>query len=265
MMTEPILKVEDLFSGYGDKIVLEDVSFGVRSGEFVGVIGPNGSGKTTLIRAISGLLATKKGAVRLEGRPIEGMRRRELARKMAVVTQSPEAVPPFSVEEFVLLGRGPHWGRLQFLETKEDVEIADRAIALTGIGDLKDRRMGELSGGERQLAFLARALAQEPQVLLLDEPTAHLDIGHQIQIMDLLRRLNREDFLTIIVVLHDLNLAGLYSERLILLREGHLHKIGPPQRVLTAAVIQEVYRTAVTIIETPVANRPFVFPLPQEE
>jgi iron complex transport system ATP-binding protein len=179
---------------------------------------------------------------------------------VAVVTQSPEAIPPFSVEEFVLLGRVPHWRRFQFLETEGDLEIAEQAMVMTGIASLRERRMGELSGGERQLAFLARALSQQPQVLFLDEPTAHLDIGHQGQIMNLLRQLNREQSLTIAVVLHDLALASLYCQRLILLHHGRLRKIGTPQRVLMKGVIEEVYETTVRVTEAPGKWKPIILP-----
>lgn len=264
-MKRSILEIEGVSCGYGKSIVLHDMSFGVKRGEFVGIIGPNGSGKTTLIRAINGLLPLQKGIIVLEGKSIKRIGHRELATKVAVVTQSPETTPPFSVEDFVLLGRVPHWHRFQLLETGTDVEIAEQAMALTGIGYVRGRRMGELSGGERQLAFLARALAQEPRLLLLDEPTAHLDIGHQIQIMDLLRKLNRKSSLSIIAVLHDLNLAGLYCERLILLHEGRLHTIGHPKEVLSEGVIEEIYRTAVTVIEGPVKARPIILPMPEKE
>ena len=260
-MGEPMLEVKGLTCGYGKRVVLHGVSFGIKKGEFVGVIGPNGSGKTTLLRAVSGFLPSTTGTISMEGRGTHHMAHRELAQRVAVVTQSAEAAPLFSVAEFVLLGRVPHWRGLQLLETQKDVEIAERAMELTGIGHLKERSMGELSGGERQLAFVARAIAQGPHVLLLDEPTAHLDIGHQVQIMDLLRQLNREQLLTIVVVLHDLTLAGLYCERLILLREGRLHRIGSPTDVLTEGVIEEVYRTAVTVMETPVGGRPIILPV----
>ena len=259
-----MLEIKGLVCGYGKKTVLRDVGFGVKKGEFAGVIGPNGSGKTTLLRAINGFLPSTKGNVAIEGKGMYQMARRELAQKVAVVTQSPEGVPPLSVEEFILLGRIPHWGRLQLLETKQDVETAGRVMELTGIGALKGRRIKELSGGERQIVFIARALAQEPHLLLLDEPTAHLDIGHQVLIMDLLRELNREQSLTIVVVLHDLTLAGLYCDRLILLHKGRLHKIGLPMDVLTAEVIEEVYQTQVTVMETPVGGRPVILPLSEK-
>lgn len=265
MMEGSMLEIKGISCGYGKRIILHDVGFEVLKGEFVGVIGPNGSGKTTLMRAINGFLPLTRGAILLEGKGIQRMIRRDLATKVAVVTQAPEGVPPFSVEEFVLLGRIPHWGRLQLLETKQDVEVAERVMVLTGIDHLRSRRMRELSGGERQLVFVARALAQEPHLLFLDEPTAHLDIGHQVQIMDLLRQLNRERSLTIVVVLHDLTLASLYCERLILLHEGRLHRIGLPTDVLTEGVIAEVYRTAVTVMETPISGRPIILPLSGEK
>jgi iron complex transport system ATP-binding protein len=265
VMEGPMLEIKGISCGYGKRIILRDVGFEVQKGEFVGVIGPNGSGKTTLMRAINGFLPLTKGTILLEGKGIGRMIRRDLATTVAVVTQAPEGVPPFSVEEFVLLGRIPHWGRLQLLETKQDLEVAEEAMALTGIDHLRSRRMRELSGGERQLIFVARALAQEPRLLFLDEPTAHLDIGHQVQIMDLLRQLNRERSLTIVVVLHDLTLASLYCERLILLHEGRLLRIGLPVDVLTEEVIEGVYQTRVTVMETPIGGRPIILPLSEED
>jgi iron complex transport system ATP-binding protein len=256
-----MLEIKGLSCGYGKRVVLQRVSFAIKRAEFIGIVGPNGSGKTTLLRAITGFLRPFKGTISLEGRRTHQMARRSLAQKVAVVTQSPEGAPPFSVEEFVLLGRVPHWGRFQLLETQKDVEKAERAMALTGIAYARDRKMGELSGGEQQLAFLARALAQEPCLLLLDEPTAHLDIGHQGQIMDLLRQLNREQSLTIAVVLHDLSLASLYCQRLILLHQGRLRKIGPPQKVLMKGVIEEVYETTVRVLQTPGKGRPIILPM----
>lgn len=259
-----MLESKGLSCGYGKRVVLHDVSFAIKREEFVGVIGPNGSGKTTLLRAINGLLPLREGTILFEGIPIEEIGHRELAMQVAVVTQSPEAIPPFSVEEFVLVGRVPHWRRFQLLETEGDLEIAEQAMVMTGIVSLRKRRMGELSGGERQLAFVARALAQQPLMLFLDEPTAHLDIGHQIQIMDLLRKLNKENSLTIVVVLHDLTLAGLYCDRLILLNEGRLHRLGPPHVVLREEVIEEVYRTMVAVVETPLQAKPAIVPLPRD-
>jgi iron complex transport system ATP-binding protein len=254
-----MVKVEDLSCGYGKERVLKDISFEVERGRFVGFIGPNGSGKTTMIRAISGLLPPQKGAILLDGKAVSRKRLGDLAKKMAVVTQAPEATPPFSVEEFVLLGRVPHWSRFQLLETKRDMEMAETAMELTGISHLRGRWMGKLSGGERQLAGLARALAQKPSLLLLDEPTAHLDIGHQVQIMRLLKELNTEG-LTIVAVLHDLNLASLYCQRLILLNKGRLRRVGSPKEVLTEEIINEVYETSIVVKKDLDMSCPLVFP-----
>jgi iron complex transport system ATP-binding protein len=255
-----MITVEDLSCGYGKETVLRDISFEVKTGEFVGLIGPNGSGKTTVIRAISGLLPARKGVVRVDEKAITGRTIKGLATKLAIVTQAPEATPPFSVQEFVLLGRVPHWSKFQLLETKKDVKIAEQAMSLTRTGHLKQRRMGELSGGERQLVCLARALAQAPEMLLLDEPTAHLDIGHQVQIMRLLEKLNKEG-LTIVVVLHDLNLASLYCQRVVLLNKGCLERVGHPKEVLTEETINDVYETSITVKEGPYMSRPLVFPV----
>ena len=259
-MPRSLLEVKKISCGYGKRMVLQGVSFGIQSGEFLGVIGPNGSGKTTLIRAISGFLPLSEGSLVFAGRVIERMTRREMAQKIAVVTQLSESIPPFSVEEFVLLGRVPYRSHLQFLDTARDVEIATRAMELTGVAHLKGRMLGELSGGERQLVFVARAIAQEPHLLLLDEPTAHLDIGHQAQIMDLLRQLNTEQTLTIVMVLHDLTLASLSCDRLMLLHQGRVRKIGPPKVVLTQGVIEEVYQTTVRVMQTSVKGRPVILP-----
>ena len=259
-MPQSLLEIKEISCGYGTRMVLQGVSFGIQSGEFLGVIGPNGSGKTTLIRAISGFLPLAKGGLVFAGRGIAQMTRRELAQKIAVVTQASESIPPFLVEEFVLLGRVPYRSHLQFLDTARDVEIATRAMELTGVARLKGRMLGELSGGERQLVFVARAIAQEPRLLLLDEPTAHLDIGHQVQIIDLLRQLNTEQTLTIVMVLHDLTLASLSCDRLMLLHQGRVRKIGPPQAVLTQGVIEEVYQTTVRVMETFAKGRPVILP-----
>lgn len=254
-----MVRIQDLSCGYGKEVVLKGINLEIGAGDFVGLIGPNGSGKTTLTRAASGILPPMQGKIFLDGRPMGRMCRKELARKVAVVTQSQEAVPPFTVEQFVLLARIPHWARFQLLETNKDLEAAGKAMALTGTSHLKEKKMGELSGGEVQLVCLARALAQEPDLLLLDEPTAHLDIGHQVQIMGLLDKLNSEG-LTIMAVLHDLNLAGIYCQRLALLEDGRLRKVGRPKEVLTEEIINEVYNTSITVREEPSTSHLFVLP-----
>lgn len=259
-----MLEIKNLSCGYDSQTILKDINLSVRDGDFLGIIGPNGSGKTTLLRAITRVLEPKAGAVVFEGKDIRQASFKELARKIAVASQEPSG-NFMSVEEFVLLGRIPYYRRLQFLETGRDKEIARKSLVLTGTLELKDRPMSEISGGERQLVLIARALTQEPRLLLLDEPTAHLDITHQVGILDLMRRLNREFCLTVIMVLHDLNLASEYCRKLALINKGEIYRVGSPQEVLNYRIIEEVYKTTVVIKENPVSARPYCFLVSQEE
>lgn len=259
-----MLELKDLTCGYGAKIIIKDVSFRVEDKELAGIIGPNGSGKTTLLRAITRVLKPMKGTVFLEGRDIWRMRFNELARKIAVVPQSFGGTD-MSVEDFVLLGRTPHLGRLQFFESKDDLKIAEKCMRLTDTFKLKGRLISEISGGELQLVLIARALTQEPKLILLDEPTAHLDITHQVGILDLIRRLNRNLGLTVIMVLHDLNLSSEYCRRLILINGGRIHKMGQPEEVLSYQIIEEVYKTVVVVKKNPVSLRPYVLLVSEEE
>ena len=259
-----MLEIKDLTCGYGSLFSLKDINLKVDSGEIVGIIGPNGSGKTTILRAITRVLRPKAGAVYFDGRDIWRTTFRQLSRRMAVVSQGSD-IAPMTVEEFVLLGRTPYLGRFQFFEKKQDLEAAERAMALTGISGLKDRNLHEMSGGERQLAVMARALAQEPVLLLLDEPTAHLDIAHQVVILDLIKRLNKELAITIIVVLHDLNLASEYCGRIALINEGRVFRVGSPQEVLTYQIIEAVYKTVVVVEASPVSSKPYVLVVSEEE
>jgi iron complex transport system ATP-binding protein len=257
-----LLEARNLSCGYDDRPVLQGLDFALTQGEFAGVIGPNGAGKTTLVRVLSGYLSLTAGAVRFNGISRHILRPKERAATIAVVSQASDTVPPYTVQEFVLLGRIPHWPRFQFLEDRRDRLIVQQAIELTGIRHLRQRRMHELSGGELQLVQVARALAQQPQLLLLDEPTAHLDMGHQVQVMDLLTRLNRERSLTVLAVLHDLNLAGVYCDRLLLLHDGRLCRDGSPEDVLKEDILSKVYNTTVIIQRMPGTGSPMVIPVP---
>lgn len=259
-----MLEIKGLSCGYDSKLVLKDIDFVIDAGEFLGVIGPNGSGKTTLLRVITRVLKPRKGSIVFCRQDIAGMGFKELARNIAVVSQSFEE-GFMTVEEFVLLGRIPYYEKFQFLETKKDIEIAAKCMGLTDTFRLKDRLMKEISGGERQLALIARALTQEPRLLLLDEPTAHLDIAHQVGIMDLIRRLNWEFDLTVIMVLHDLNLASEYCQRLALINEGRIHKIGRPEEILDYRIIEEVYKTVVVVKKNPFSSRPYMLLVSEEE
>jgi len=259
-----LLKVDKLFGGYGREIVLKDISFEIKRGEFLGIIGPNGSGKSTLLRLMSRVLYPRKGIILFENQDITKMGLKELCRKIAFVPQDTLISFSFSVWEIVLMGRIPHLKRLQ-LETRKDFEIAESSLSLTDSLYLKNKKIDQLSAGERQRVIIAKALTQEPILLFLDEPTSHLDIGHQIQILDLLKRLNRQNYLTTVVVLHDLNLASEYCNRLILLNEGRIFKEGTPDEVLTYHNIESVYKTIVVVNKNPISSKPYCFLVSKEE
>ncbi len=258
-----MLEIKNLTCGYTTKSILHDIEFKAEDGEFYGIIGPNGSGKTTFLRTISRILKPRKGAVLLDQQDIRKMGLKELARKMAFVPQSLE-ISRLTVEEFVLLGRIPYFSGLQFIESKEDYLKARQSMELTDVLHLKDVFIDQISGGERQLALIARALTQEPRLLLLDEPTSHLDISHQVKILDLLRRLNKELKITVMMVLHDLNLASEYCHKLVLINQGRIHRIGSPQEVLDYRIIEDVYKTIVVVENNPVSNKPYVLIVSEE-
>jgi len=256
-MKEIILEIKNLSCGYDSQIILSDINLTIEKGKLLGMIGPNGSGKTTLLRAITGVIKPKEGNVFFEGKDIYQIGIKELAKKIAVVPQG-IMTNSMNVEEFVLLGRIPHYKRFQFLETKKDQEIVRKVLELTDTFRLKERSLWQISSGERQLVLIAKALAQEPKLLLLDEPTAHLDIGHQIKIMRLIEKLNKNENLTVLVVLHDLNLASQYCEELVLLNEGKIIRHGSVNEVLNYRDIEMVYKTTVLIKENPLNKRPFI-------
>jgi len=252
-----MLQVRGLRVRYDGGEVLHGINLAVASGEFLGLVGPNGSGKSTLVRAVSRVLSPSGGSIVLDGRDLGAMGQREVARRVAVVAQEP--APPFdySALEIVLMGRSPHLGRFAF-EGERDFAVAAECLQATRADHLAARAITALSGGERQRVMIARALAQEPRLLILDEPTAHLDINLQIEVMDLVRRLNCERGLTVIAVLHDLNLAAQYCQRLVLLREGHLAADGPPAEVITPENVLRAYGTQVEVKRHPATGRPYL-------
>jgi len=262
---KPVLDVQDVCVQYKNKKVLKDISFAVHPGEFVAVIGPNGCGKTTLIKTILRTIMPAKGQIHIMGRALESLTSRELAGFVAVVLQTihPAAM---TVRDYVLLGRLPFFKKYQFFETRQDVAVAEKYMHLTGVAALADARVNEISGGELQLASIARALTQEPCLLILDEPTSHLDITHQARILELINTLKKELSLTILMVLHDLNLAAEYSDRLVLLDKhtGQVFKTGRPEAVLTQETIQAVYHTRVKIQPNPMSKKPWIFLVSQD-
>lgn len=258
-MVEHAIELVGVTAGYGARAVIREISLPVRRGEMIGIIGPNGSGKSTLLRVVSGVLRAWTGRVQIEGRAIDSYTPRQLSRRVSVVPQETHIEFPFTVTEVVLFGRTPHLGALAF-ETEHDLAIAHRAMERTDVLHLAARRITELSGGERQRVILARALAQEPGILVLDEPSAFLDIRHQVEIYDLLRELQGEG-LTIATVLHDLNLAGLYCDRLVLLADGRVACIGEPAEVLTYPILTDVYGTEVYVAMNDITRRLNVLPL----
>jgi len=250
-----MIEVHSISFRYHEAWVLQEVSFRVEKGEFVGVIGPNGSGKTTLLKLLYRLLAPQRGEILFELVPMKKMDRRDIAKRVAVVAQETQLLFPFSVLETVLMGRSPYLGRLLF-ESEKDLEIARKAMEWTKILPFSERPMDELSGGERKRVFIARALAQEPDVILLDEPTANLDIQHQIEFLNLILTLNRERGLTIVMASHDMNIASEFCDRLILLRGGRIYQMGTPEEVVTKENIESVYGCEVWIDQHPVSGMP---------
>ena len=255
----PIVAARALRFGWDGREVLRGVDLAIGAGEFVGLLGPNGSGKSTLLRLIGGTLAADGGEIAVAGLRPGRTTRGALARRVAIMAQTPAVPEAFTVADLVLLGRTPHLRLLQG-EGERDYAAARRALIAAGCLDLAGRRLGELSGGERQRASLARALAQEPELLLLDEPTAHLDPGVGQEIVATLAKLNREDGLTILAALHDVNLAAAVCPRLLLLHEGRIVADGPPEEVITPPLLRRVYGYRAEVIPHPQTGKPVAVP-----
>jgi len=263
-MSAVALEILDIICSYGSTPVLNGVTFRIGKGDFVGIIGPNGSGKSTILKTISRVLTPRSGKVLLLNQDIYSITRPKIARKLAVVSQETKIDFDFTAEEIVLMGRLPHLSKFE-KESQKDLARARKAMELTRTLHLAPRIITELSGGEKQRVIIARALTQEPEILLLDEPTSHLDINHQTEILDLMKKLSNKNKLTVVVVLHDLNMAAQYCDYLILLSGGKVFALGPPQEVITASNIKAVYNSDVIITNHPVYDRPMVTPLSKPE
>ncbi len=256
-MEKHFFKIDNFSCGYAS-FKLSAISLSLQKGSFAGIIGPNGSGKTTLFRGITNTLPTLEGIILLKEKDLRSFSLKVRAQNIAIVSQFPDP-DQMSLEEYVLMGRMPYHNRFQFFESKDDFAIAHKYMRVTDVFQHKDKLMNELSGGEQQRAAIARALTQEPELLLLDEPTSHLDITHQVKILDLLHRLNQEMGLTVLMIIHDLNLASEYCDQLILINEGQVFTQGSPEQVLTFDTIEEVYKTPVITRINPYSGKPVVF------
>ena len=259
---QPTLEATGIQFAYGQRSILNDINLEARFGEVIGLVGPNGSGKTTLLRIASGSLAPQKGSVYIQGRELPSLRPKDRARLVAMVHQSPAVPPGFTALEVVLMGRNPHLGFLQW-EGPKDIEVCRRVMELTETWEFADRPVSALSGGELQRVFIARALAQETPVLILDEPTSHLDISFQTNVLDMIETIRRKTRITVLVAMHDLTLAAQYCSRIVALHQGAIVASGDPSDVLTVEVVSKVFGASVSIIEHPVHNTPVVLPVGQ--
>jgi len=257
MERKNFLKIEHLKSGYSKKMIIHDISFEIAKGSFTGIIGPNGSGKTTLFKTITGELIQSEGSIYLNDNCISSMLPKQKAQKIAIVTQNTDAVD-ITVEDYVLMGRFPYKGKFQLFDTREDIQLAHKFMKLTDVLKFKDKLMNELSGGEQQLVAIAKALTQEPELLLLDEPTSHLDISHQMQILNLIQKLNEDYNLTVLMIIHDLNLAAEYCDYLIMMDQGDIFIKGTPEEVLTYTNIEEVFKAIVITQENRITKKPSI-------
>jgi iron complex transport system ATP-binding protein len=252
--------LESASFSYPGREIFRELSLSLEEGEILALIGPNSSGKTTLLKLMDGLLEPQRGKVFLDGEELGRLSRSRVAKRVAVVPQEMEVPFSFTVAEIVLMGRAPYLGRFGW-ETRKDLDIAREAMALTDVAGLENRPFAELSQGEKQRVSMARALAQEPKVILLDEPASHLDINHQVEMHELIRQLNLEKNLTVLNISHDLNLAAEYSHRMALLHRGSIYALGTPSTVITEENIRRVYETTVMVEKNPISGAPRVTPV----
>lgn len=254
------LHAKSVTLGYGERVVVDGLDLGVEAGTVTTIIGPNGCGKSTLLRALGRLLKPQGGEVLLDGRLISAIPTKEVARILTVLPQAPTAPEGLTVADLVARGRHPHqtWYRQW---SSDDEAAVGQALELTGLADLAERPLDELSGGQRQRAWISMALAQGTDLLLLDEPTTFLDLAHQVEVLELVRHLHRAAGRTIVMVLHDLNLAARYTDRLVAMRDGKVVAAGTPHEVLTEDLLREVFELDAKVIEDPVAGTPLVVPI----
>ena len=255
-----MISAKNLKVGYNERVIIEDLSITVNKGEVVSIIGPNGCGKSTLLKTLSRMIKPISGNVYLEDKNIKEIKNKKISQKICLLSQHNNAPLDLTVEELVYFGRMPH---KKWYETKttEDKEIVDWAIENTGLTKYKNTPIGALSGGERQRAYVAQALCQKPDVLLLDEPTTYLDISYQLELMELVRTINEKFNITIVMVLHELNQASKYSDRLIIMKNGTIVSDGCPNKTVNKEVIKDVYNIECDIDKDPISNKPRIHPI----
>ncbi|AHH93761.1 ABC transporter ATP-binding protein [Kutzneria albida] len=259
-MSTARLRAESLRLGYGETLVVDGLDLDVVGGTVTAVIGPNGCGKSTLLRAMGRLLAPRGGHVLLDGKRIDKTPTREVAKVLGVLPQTPQAPEGLTVADLVARGRHPHQSWYRQWSSDDEQAVAE-ALAMTGMSEFAERTLDQLSGGQRQRAWISMALAQGTELLLLDEPTTYLDLAHQVDVLDLVHRLHSELGRTVVMVLHDLNLAARYADRLVALRDGRVVAQGEPGEVLTESLLREVFDLEAKVIADPVAGTPLVVPV----
>ena len=253
------LSAERITLAYGDRVVVEGLDLAIAPGKITVIVGANGCGKSTLLRALARLIPPREGRVMLDGTSLQQQPSKEIARTLGLLPQRPVAPEGIAVADLVGRGRHPHQRMLARWSPRDYEAVAD-ALAATGISDLADRSVDELSGGQQQRVWIAMALAQETDILLLDEPTTFLDVAHQIEVLDLLTDLNHDRGTTIVMVLHDLNLAARYADELVAVVDGRVHASGAPADIVTAELVRDVFGLESTIIEDPLTGKPLVLP-----
>ncbi|GGG10790.1 iron-enterobactin transporter ATP-binding protein [Rhodococcoides trifolii] len=254
------LVAEGISLGYGDRIVVDGLDLAIRTGVITTVIGPNGCGKSTLLRSLGRLLKPRGGQILLDGKAIHSMKTKEVARILGMLPQAPIAPEGLRVADLVARGRNPHQTWIRQWSGDDETEVA-RALELTGVADLADRPIDQLSGGQRQRAWISMALAQGTDILLLDEPTTYLDLAHSMEVLDLVDRMHEELGRTVVMVLHDLNLAIRYSDELVVMQAGRIVASGSPADVITEELLRDVFGLDATVIADPVSDRPLIVPI----
>lgn len=258
-MKNNVLEIKNCFSGYKGIPVIKDISFNITEGEFVGLIGPNSAGKTTLLKTISRILKVLHGEIRLFGKNIESYSYKEYSKLVSFTTKVTDYSLKFTVEEFLYLGRYPYFSE----ETRTDSwNYVTNVMEKIRLSHLRYKKLNELSSGELQQVIISQSVVQDAKLMLLDEPVSHLDISHQVDILDVLHKLNKDKNITILATFHELNLASEYCDKIILISEGKIKSIGAPCEVLDYKVLEEVYKTSLIVKENPISKKPYVFPVP---